>query len=112
MTPSSSVFLAACGVLFFVPLYFVINHVYQDGIIGRASLLGISFIAGTFVAEALFGDTQYDIPLQITLLVLAFTAFLCWHLWRFHRRVLRRKERPVEDDRRAGVDRRFAGGQK
>jgi hypothetical protein len=86
----NGLFLVACSVLSIVPLYFVLNSVYQDGVFGRASLLGISFCSFLFVLEALFGNPIQVHPL-VVLLVSSFAVFACWHLGRFHFRVLKRK---------------------
>lgn len=87
----NALFLAACLVLSVVPLYFVINSVYQDGVFGRASLLGISFCSSIFVGEAAFGNSIPVHPL-VALLVTSFAVFACWHLVRFHGRILKRAQ--------------------
>lgn len=84
------IFITSCGLLFLVPLLFVVNSVYEDGLIGRVSLLTISFIAATFLFEEFLGD-GYDMLPQTVALIAAFTVFLIWHLLRFHRRVLKRR---------------------
>lgn len=83
-------FFGACLVLFIVPLLFVINRVYEDGLIGRISLLSISFTAATFIVEELTSE-GYDMLPQTVALICAFALFLVWHLLRFHRRVLMRR---------------------
>ncbi len=84
------IFVFACAVLFIVPLYFVMHSVYDDGLIGRVGLLGISFSAATFLLE--FADGQeYDMLPQTVFMAVMFAWFLCWHLFRFERRVLVRK---------------------
>lgn len=83
----NAVFLVACIVLLVVPLVFVAHNVYQDGFFGRVGLLGIAFSAATYIGEWMLG-TEYEILPQTVLMVVAFAIFLCWHLWRFHRRVL------------------------
>lgn len=85
----NAIFLVACLVLFVVPLYFVVNSVYQDGVFGRASLLSISFCSAIFIGEAAFG-TQIPVHPLVVLLVSSFAVFACWHLGRFHFRVLRK----------------------
>lgn len=85
----NALFLFACLVLSVVPLYFVVNSVYQDGVFGRASLLGISFCSSLFIGEACFGTPIQVHPL-IVLLVSSFAVFACWHLVRFHGRILKR----------------------
>lgn len=81
------VFLAACLVLFVVPLWFVWHAVYNDGVVGRAGLLGISFGAAGFIAEAACGARFHMPPLAVWL-VTWFAVFLVWHLFRFHSRVV------------------------
>lgn len=101
-------FWIACMVLFFVPLIFVWNQVYQDGIVGRTSLLTISGAAALFLLDPFLGDDQYNPPALAVLLIWSFALFLVWHLWRFHRRVLRRECPPdCPVDRRQVPDRRF-----
>jgi hypothetical protein len=87
MTP---LFLVACAILFVVPLVFVTHNVYEDGLIGRIGLLGISFSAATFLMEWA-GGAEYQILPQTEMLVDSFAVFLIWHLFRFHRRVLQVK---------------------
>lgn len=85
----------ACLVLFIVPLYFVVNSVYQDGVFGRGSLLGISFLSAAILGDTAIGSGFY-VPPPVVLLVCSFAVFLCWHLCRFHTRVARREQwKPV-----------------
>lgn len=88
---STDIFMACCAVLVIVPIIFVLSKVYQDGFFGRCGLLGISFFASTFLLEW-FGGTEYEMLWQTTLMVLSFTVFLCWHLFRFELRCLKQKE--------------------
>ena len=88
----TALFLVACAVLFVVPLAFVINKVYEDGILGRMALLGISFCAFGFGAQW-WSDRIEPQPLLVFMLA-SVAAFICWHLWRFHRRVLKRARVP------------------
>lgn len=105
MTAWSWIFLAACAVLVTVPMYFIVHRVYQDGIVGRIALSLIAFAAATFFLDMIDG-TEWEILPQIALMTAAFAAFLVWHLWRFHRRVL--KTYPdFEVERRKTPDRRF-----
>lgn len=77
----------ACTVLFIVPIVFVWNEVYQDGVFGRIGLLGISFSAFLFAARILsYGYTRLWPETEI--MVISFAIFLCWHLFRFHARVI------------------------
>ena len=92
----------ACLVLTIVPLLFVWNDVYEDGFLGRISLSMISFSA------AILGVKEWDTPRlyvhpETVFLLVSAAIFLCWHLWRFHRRVLM----PRKELLRAGkLDRR------
>ena len=81
------IFMLCCVVLFVVPLIFVASKVYQDGVFGRIGLSGISFFAATFLLER-FTGTDYEISGQMLALVASFTIFICWHLIRFHSRVV------------------------
>lgn len=86
----NAIFLTACAVLFFVPLYFVLNSVYQDGVFGRLALLCISFCSAMFLLEAAFG-TPIQVPPLVVFLVSSFAVFATWHLGRFHFRVLKKE---------------------
>lgn len=87
---SQTIFLLSCLVLAFVPLYFVLHSVYQDGIFGRGSLLGISFCSIGILLESIFGNGFY-VPPIVSLQVAAFAVFSVWHLVRFERRVLKKE---------------------
>lgn len=87
-----AVFLISCLVLFLVPITFVLHDVYEEGVFGRAGLLGIAFAAATFLLEWAFGDNGVAVQPQVVLLTASFALFLSWHLFRFHRRVLRQTE--------------------
>jgi len=81
-------FWTACVVLFVVPIYFVWNKVYKDGIIGRGSLLAISFTASTFLMQAIATNFAcYEVLPQTIAFVVSFAVFLVWHLFRFHTRI-------------------------
>lgn len=89
----SAAFLIACGVLFVVPISFVVHKVYDDGLVGRIGLLGVSFSAALFLLHALAGalDDKVEklpVPPGMVLMACCFAIFLVWHLFRFHRRVL------------------------
>lgn len=86
----NTLFLLACSVLFVVPVVFVTHSVYEDGFFGRIGLLGISFAAATFILEW-FGGEEYEVLPQTVMMATAFALFLVWHLFRFHRRVLRQQ---------------------
>ena len=82
--------LLDCIVLFVVPLVFVTHSVYKDGVFGRGSLLGISFLSAGVLGESNIGVAFYVPPIFV-LLITAFAVFLCWHLFRFHTRVLKKQ---------------------
>lgn len=112
---SHLLFYSVCVVLAVIPLIFVFNKVYKDGIVGRVGLLGISFIAWTWIFDLLFNDygalesSNRGIALDTMVAI-----FLVWHLFRFHRRVIRRDTCPPDcpQDRRHIPDRRFKDGGK
>jgi len=105
-------FWTSYAVLATVPLYFVWNQVYRDGIFGRAALLLISFLALVTLLEPIFyDDYSFTVSNRTIMMLTAFATFLVWHLYRFHTRVdkVRRgcsKFRP-ECERRNVPDRRF-----
>ena len=107
-------FWTACLVLTVVPVVFVWNAVYKDGIVGRIALLTIAFVAAMFVLDPFFGDAKYDVPPLGVAMACAFAIFLLWHLWRFHRRVLRRGACPPDCpmDRRHTPDRRYSAAER
>lgn len=84
-----AIFLISCSILTVVPLLFVWNRVYQDGILGRVGLLGISFASSTYLIEKVLVGTRYDVLPQTAAFFAFVAVFLCWHLFRFHARVLR-----------------------
>lgn len=128
MSKSEVVFYLASLVLLVVPLLFIANDVYEDGIIGRLALGCIATAAFAVLGQAAVtyldawlanpnvwhlmtshskaGDllwaieipklagadwrsAGYHIVPEEAFMAAAFAAFLCWHLVRFHRRVLR-----------------------
>lgn len=104
-------FWAALGVLATLPLYFVYNRVYKDGVIGRMALLAISFNAWVILLDTFLGDeaTKYHPTPPAVGLTLAVAGFLVWHLYRFHYRVVQRMDKTCacETERRTTPDRRF-----
>lgn len=95
MLTISLLFAAVCVVLGVIPLAFIFHNIYEDGLIGRAGLAGISFSAGLLLLAWFDYDLFPIFPFYeaLPLLVLEvtfFAVFLVWHLFRFHRRVLRR----------------------
>lgn len=89
----------SCAVLVVVPLLFVWNEVYEDGFFGRIALAAISFSA------LVTGVKEYEVPglyvrPETVLLLSSAAVFLCWHLIRFHRRVLIPKKQGLIERRR------------
>lgn len=93
----TAIFMVCCLVLFVVPLVFVSHKVYQDGVVGRMALCGIAFAAATFLLEYFWNGEEYELLPQTVMLTASFTVFLCWHLWRFHNRVVVARRRKMED---------------
>ena len=87
----SYIFLADCAVLFLVPIYLVLHDVYEDGLIGRIGLLGMSFASATFILEWANGE-QYDLLPQTVFMTTMFAWFLLWNTCRFHLRVVRKQK--------------------
>lgn len=105
-----SIFYSALFILAGVPVYFVWNKVYKDGLIGRTALLSISFFSLLILMDGLLGNENKYYPQDIVIcLIFAFAVFLTWHLIRFHGRVLKSKHCPPDCpvDRRTRADRRF-----
>jgi divalent metal cation (Fe/Co/Zn/Cd) transporter len=95
MLAISLLFGAVCAVLAAIPLAFIFHNVYEDGLIGRAGLAGISFSAALLLLAWFDYDAFPIFPFYeslplLVLEVMFFAVFLMWHLFRFHRRVLRR----------------------
>lgn len=76
-----------------VPVAFVCNDVYKDGVFGRAGLVVIALFAFIRLCRMLDG-TAPDAPLELDFMVIGVAVFIVWHLFRFHRRVLRSKSDP------------------
>ena len=105
------IFLASCVILATVPLLFVVNKVYQDGILGRVALLAISFSSWTYLIEKALG-AQYNVLPQTAFFFASVAVFLCWHLIRFHIRVLKiakMEERAANDGQQQVVFKTLAG---
>jgi uncharacterized PurR-regulated membrane protein YhhQ (DUF165 family) len=82
-------FYTACSFLLVVPVLFVWNRVYKDGIFGRISLLGISSVAGLFLLDSVDEHGGVYEPTWLTVWgFVSFAVFLVWHLCRFHHRVI------------------------
>jgi hypothetical protein len=81
----------ACSVLFVVPLYFVVNSVYQDGVFGRGSLLSISFCSASILGDTAIG-TGFYVPPVVVILICAFAVFITWHCFRFEYRIIRQRK--------------------
>lgn len=83
-----AILVMSCVLLALIPPIFVWHKVYDDGLLGRIGLLGVSFCAGVVVMQEMLG-VRYRVDPEIALLTMAFMVFLVWHLFRFHSRVLR-----------------------
>lgn len=83
-----AVFLGGCTVLAVVPFLFVLNKVYNDRVVGRLALLGISFAAWTFIFNSINGVSYADIPPQFVMLVVSAAVFMAWHYLRFYWRIV------------------------
>lgn len=109
-----AIFYATLFALALLPLYFVVNSVYKDGIVGRAALLLVSFSSSAILLDVFVGADKwkYDPSPPAVMLTLSFATFLLWHLVRFHYRVLMKTKKncPADcpQDRRKMPDRRFA----
>lgn len=88
------IFMACMVALVIVPMIFVWHRIYEDGVFGRIGLSGIAFSASTYLLEWLWADSEYEMSWQLVLLVISFTLFLCWHLIRFHLRVVLKRPLP------------------
>lgn len=90
------IFIVACIVLVAVPVHFIFHEVYEDGLVGRLGLAGVAFTAamslGQWLVSLVDGDPSTFAVSNLTVLMTSgFAVFLCWHLFRFHRRVLRKR---------------------
>lgn len=94
----TAVLYASLAVLIVVPAWFILHDVYDDGIVGRASLGGVILAAAVLLMQAV--DAAPTPPAAAVLLIGSFAVFLVWHLFRFHRRVLRRAK---ESERREAM---------
>ena len=86
------IFLGACAILFAVPVWFVVHQDYNDGLIGRIALLGISFAAATFIMEASLGDSEYTMLPQTVMLTGFAALYFVWKMVRFRNRILKQKK--------------------
>lgn len=79
----AAIFLSSCAVLAVFSFLFVINKVYHDRVVGRFSLLCISFVSLTFLFEA-----KSEVSPQVVALVFGMAVFMAWHYLRFYWRVV------------------------
>lgn len=96
LTTLSFLFAFVCLVLAIVPAIFIFHNVYEDGLFGRASLAAIS-VGAVVMLSAWLDKIGWAFPFDDVLPVLCFeltaaAAFLCWHLVRFHLRVVMKGE--------------------
>lgn len=82
-----AVLYGACIVLVVVPAIFIRHGVYEDGVVGRSMLGALILSSCAILWEGVMGE-GYNIDWAIALLAVGMAGFICWHLWRFHRRVL------------------------
>ena len=71
---------------------------YDDGLVGRVCLGGMVFFGALVLIEAT--SVRYEIAPELALFLAAAAGFHCWHLWRFHRRMLRLRALEREDPER------------
>lgn len=95
-------------VLAVVPILFVWDEVYQDGLVGRVSLVTISFSSVVFILRLSNGEIGHLWP-ETQLIIIAFAVFLIWSLIRFQNRVRKvlKNGKPKDEERRTGSERRF-----
>lgn len=89
----TSLLFVALLFLFVVPLVFIWHDVYDDGVFGRISLGGVvlmSFISMVLILDGhkICDPSEATLPLALAWLTIAYSVFITWHLFRFHRRVL------------------------
>lgn len=83
-------FDGALLVLAVLPLIFIYNRVYKDGVFGRIALSCICAASALLVLERrFFGNDENVVWMLLTVLVVGMATFLSWHLVRFHTRVVR-----------------------
>lgn len=92
-TVMMALFQIDCLLLIAVPLYFVQHGVYEDGVFGRIGLLGIAFASCGYLLEAWVGDEELEVLPLTVMLATSFAVFLVWHLFRWHRKILRKVAR-------------------
>lgn len=79
-------------VLVAIPFWFICHKVYKDGVVGRIALAGIVFNASIILMLTFIDGWTYDLPYEVTMLIACFAVFTCWHLARFHSRVVMQKK--------------------
>lgn len=83
-------FDGALLVLAILPLVFICNRVYKDGVFGRIALACICAASALlFVERRLFGNDERIVWMLLTVLIVGMATFLSWHLVRFHTRIAR-----------------------
>lgn len=83
-------FDGALLVLAVLPLIFIYNRVYKDGVFGRIALSCICAASALLVLERrFFGNDENVVWMLLTVLVVGMATFLSWHLVRFHTRIVR-----------------------
>jgi hypothetical protein len=94
---ASLLFAAVCVVLTVIPVAFIFHNVYEDGLIGRGGLAGVAFSSALHLMVWFDYDwfphfPFWDVVPLLVLQAVFFAIFLVWHLFRFHRRVLKKGE--------------------
>lgn len=81
-------FDGALLVLAVLPLVFICNRVYKDGVFGRIALASICAASALlFIERRFYGNDERIVWMLLTVLVVAMATFLSWHLMRFHTRI-------------------------
>lgn len=81
-------FLVACALLAVLPLAFVFSKAYNDRVVGRLALLGVSFAAWTYLIDFAMGARYNALP-QTVMLFWCVALYLGWHYLRFYWRMIR-----------------------
>jgi len=98
------IFAISTVVLFVVPVVLVWKREYDDGLVGRIALVGLSFSSFIFGLKV-FGMGLFHPWPETVLLLTSCATFMAWHLWRFTRRLKRE-----EQAREGKLERRHAHG--
>lgn len=75
----------SCGVLLVLSLVLWVLKKYQDGILGRAGLMGMIFTTLLLLCEQAWGGVRYEIDPLLVMLIVSFALFLVHHTYRYLR---------------------------